>query len=101
MSIEFRNVSAGPLKGLTASAPAGAIIGVIGGKNSGVTELLKLACGVIEAEQGEVKAGTARRLVTLGEPLNLAPSDVLALPCRLARFPSLVPTRRSTGPHPA
>ena len=45
MPIEFRNVSLGPLKDLTVTAPAGAIIGVIGGKNSGVAELLKLACG--------------------------------------------------------
>src|SRR6202163_2373850 len=97
MPIEFRNVSAGPLKSLTASAPAGAIIGVIGVKNSGVTELLKLACGVIEAEQGEVKAGTARRLVTLGEPLNLAPSDVLALDQALATQDALIRTRTLIG----
>jgi energy-coupling factor transporter ATP-binding protein EcfA2 len=97
MSIEFRNVSAGPLKGLTASAPAGAIIGVIGGKNSGVTELLKLAGGVIHPEQGEVKAGTARRLVALGEPLNLAPSDVLALDQALATQDALVRTRTLIG----
>jgi energy-coupling factor transporter ATP-binding protein EcfA2 len=97
MSIEFRNVYAGPLKGLTASAPAGAIIGVIGVKNSGAAELLKLACGVIEAEQGEVKAGTARRLVTLGEPLNLAPSDVLALDQALATQDALVRTRTLIG----
>ena len=58
MPIEFRNVTAGPLKALTASAPAGAIIGLIGGKNSGVAELLKLACGVISPERGEVKAGS-------------------------------------------
>jgi lipopolysaccharide transport system ATP-binding protein len=97
MSIEFRNVSARPLKGLTASAPAGAIIGVIGGKNSGVTELLKVACGVMQAEQGEVKAGTARRLVALGEPLNLAPSDVLALDQALATQDALVRTRTLIG----
>src|SRR6202790_26399 len=97
MSIEFRNVSAGPLKGLTASAPAGAIIGVIGGKNSGVSELLKLACGLIPPQQGEVKAGTARRLVSLGEPLNLAPSDVLALDQALATQDALVRTRTLLG----
>ena len=33
MSIEFRNVSSGPLKEFTATAPNGAIIGVVGGKN--------------------------------------------------------------------
>jgi ABC-type methionine transport system ATPase subunit len=85
------------LKGLTASAPAGAIIGVIGGKNSGVTELLKLAGGVMQPEQGEVKAGTARRLVALGEPLNLAPSDVLALDQALATQDALVRTRTLIG----
>ena len=97
MSIEFRNVSAGPLHGVTVSAPAGAIIGVIGGKNSGVTELLKLAGGVMQTEQGEVKAGTARRLVALGEPLNLAPSDVLALDQALATQDALVRTRTLIG----
>ncbi len=97
MSIEFRNLSAGPLKGLTASAPAGAIIGVIGGKNSGIAELLKLACGVMQAEQGEVTAGPARRLIALGEPLNLAPSDVLALDQALATQDALVRTRTLLG----
>jgi len=97
MPIDFRNVSAGPLKGLTASAPAGAIIGVVGGKNSGVAELLKLACGVMEPEQGEVKAGNQRRLVALGEPLNLAPSDVLALDQALATQDALVRTRTLLG----
>src|SRR5271155_4200108 len=97
MSLEFRNVTAGPLKGLTASAPAGAIIGVVGGKNSGVAELLKLACGVMEPEQGEVRAGNQRRLVALGEPLNLAPSDVLALDQALATQDALVRARTLTG----
>src|SRR5665213_1789530 len=97
MSLEFRNISSGPLKDLTASAPAGAIIGVIGGKNSGVSELLKLACGLIPPQQGEVKAGPARRLVSLGEPLNLAPSDVLALDQALATQDALVRTRTLLG----
>ena len=97
MPIEFRNVSAGPLKGFTASAPAGAIIGVIGGKNSGVTELLKLASGALQPEQGEVKAGEQRRLVALGDPLNLAPSDVLALDQALATQDALVRTRTLLG----
>ena len=97
MPIEFRNVSAGPLRAFTASAPAGAIIGVIGGKNCGVTELLKLACGVIQPEQGEVKAGEQRRLVALGEPLNLAPSDVLALDQALATQDALVRARTLLG----
>jgi ABC-type sugar transport system ATPase subunit len=97
MAIEFRNVYAGPLKGLTVTAPAGAIIGVIGGKNSGVTELLKLAGGALQPEQGEIKAGPQRRFVALGEPLNLAPSDVLALDQALATQDALVRARTLPG----
>ena len=97
MPIEFRNVSLGPLKDLTVTAPAGAIIGVIGGKNSGVAELLKLACGTASPESGEVKAGVQRRYVALGEPLNLAPSDVLALDQALATQDALVRTRTLLG----
>jgi energy-coupling factor transporter ATP-binding protein EcfA2 len=97
MSLEFRNVTAVPLRDLSASAPSGAIIGVIGGKNSGVSELLKLACGLILPQQGEVKAGPARRLVSLGEPLNLAPSDLLALDQALATQDALVRTRTLLG----
>ena len=61
MPIEFRGVFAGPLKDLTIAAPASAIIGVAGIKNAGVTELLKLACGQMEPQQGEIKAGPQRR----------------------------------------
>ncbi len=97
MSIEFRDLYSGPLKAFTATAPAGAIIGVIGGKNSGVTELLKVACGVVPPAQGEVKAGEQRRLVALGDPLNLAPSDVLALDQALATQDALVRARTLLG----
>jgi len=97
MAIEFRSVSSGPLKSFTASAPSGAIIGVIGGKNSGVTELLKLAGGVTEPEHGDVTAGPQRRFVTLGDSLNLAPADVLAMNQALATQDALVRARTLPG----
>ena len=56
MSIEFRNVTLGPLKEFRAVAPSGVIIGVIGEKGSGSAELLKLAAGAAP-EHGEVVAG--------------------------------------------
>ena len=97
MSIEFRNVSAGPLRQLSVKAPSGAIIGVIGGKNSGVTELLKLAGGALQPAQGEVIAGPERRFVALGDPLNLAPGAVLALDQALATQDALVRARTLPG----
>jgi energy-coupling factor transporter ATP-binding protein EcfA2 len=97
MSIEFRNVTMAPLNGFRAVAPSGVIIGVIGEKGSGITELLKLAAGVAQPEQGEVVAGPQRRFVALGEPLNLAPADVVALDQALATQDAVVRMRTLTG----
>lgn len=97
MSIEFRNVTLGALKNFRAVAPSGVIIGVIGEKGSGVSELLKLAGGGAQPEQGEITAGPQRRLVSLGDPLNLAPGDVIVLDQALATQDAVVRTRTLTG----
>jgi lipopolysaccharide transport system ATP-binding protein len=97
MSIEFKNVSAPPLTGFRAVAPSGAIIGVIGEKNLGVTELLKLACGILKPAEGEVIAAPERRFVALGETLNLAPAAVVALDQALATQDAVVRARTLTG----
>ena len=43
MTIEFREDSQGRLRGLTATAPGGAVIGVVGESDSGTSDLLSLA----------------------------------------------------------
>jgi ABC-type methionine transport system ATPase subunit len=78
-------------------APSGAIIGVIGEKGSGVTELLKLACGILKPDQGEVAAPPERRFVALGETLNLAPAAVVALDQALATQDEVVRARTLAG----
>jgi ABC-type phosphate/phosphonate transport system ATPase subunit len=97
MAIEFRDVSFAPLHDFRAVAPSGAIIGVIGDKGSGVTELLKLAGGAAQPTQGEVRADAQRRYVALGEALNLAPASVIALDQALATQDALVRVRTLTG----
>ena len=97
MSIEFRNVVLTPLSGFTASAPSGAIIGVVGEKGAGVTELLQVAAGVAKPASGEVIAPPERRFVTLGDPLNLAPAAVIALDHALATQDAVVRARTLTG----
>lgn len=97
MAIEFRDITAAPLSGFTAMAPSGAIIGVIGEKGSGTTELLKLAGGAMEPQAGEVKAPPERRYVTLGETLNLAPAAVIALDQALATQDAIVRARTLTA----
>ncbi len=97
MAIEFRNVSAPPLTNFTALAPSGVIIGVIGEKTSGVSELLKLAGGVTQPQSGEVTAPPERRFVALGDALNLAPAAVVALDQALATQDAIVRARTLTG----
>jgi len=97
MSLEFRSAVLAPLGGISAVAPAGVIIGVIGEKGSGVSELLKLAGGALEPQSGEVMAGPERRYVALGESLNLAPAAVIALDHALATQDAVVRARTLTG----
>jgi len=97
MSIQFRNVSAPPLNSFSAIAPSGAIIGLVGEKNSGVTEILKLASAVTQPESGEISAPPERRFVALGEALNLAPAAVVALDHSLATQDAIVRARSLIG----
>lgn len=97
MSIEFRNVGLAPLVDLSASAPDGAIIGVIGEKGSGAGELMQLAGGVAQPDSGEVVATPERRLIAAGEPLNLAPAAVLALDQALAAQDAVIRMRTLVG----
>lgn len=97
MAIEFRDVTFGPLQGFSAAAPNGAIIGVLGEKGSGVSELLRLAAGAENPTQGEVIAGNSRRIVGLGDTLNLAPADVLAMDQALATQDPMIRARSVVG----
>ncbi len=97
MSIEFRNVVLPPLQGFSASAPSGAIIGIVGEKGSGVTELLQAAAGVTQPVSGEIHAAAERRFVALGDALNLAPAAVIALDHALATQDAVVRARTLTG----
>jgi len=97
MAIEFRNITAAPLSRFTATAPSGAIIGVIGEKTAGVSELMKLAGGAAQPQEGEIKAPLERRYVALGDTLNLAPAAVLALDQALATQDAIVRARTVTA----
>ncbi len=97
MGIEFRNITAAPLSRFTATAPSGAIIGVIGEKTAGVSELMKLAGGAAQPEEGEIKAPPERRYVALGDTLNLAPAAVIALDQALAVQDAIVRARTVTA----
>jgi lipopolysaccharide transport system ATP-binding protein len=68
--IEFRNITCGPLRGLSASAPDAVCIGIVALRGSGESTLLRLAAGIEHPEAGEVLGPSDRRLIPFGEPLD-------------------------------
>jgi energy-coupling factor transporter ATP-binding protein EcfA2 len=97
MSIELRDISYGPLKGVTAWAPQGAIIGVVGEKGSGTSDLLRLMAGIAQPDTGEVIGPENRRFVSESEPVSPAPVDVLAIDHALSKYDALIRARTFVG----
>jgi lipopolysaccharide transport system ATP-binding protein len=93
MALSLKKVSYGPLDNVHASAPDGAIIGVIGEDGAGVSELLSLVAGLAKPKSGAVAAGKLRRLVGPNDPLDLTPVDLLALDHALTRRDALARAR--------
>jgi len=97
MAIEFRGARLAPLRGLTISAPNGAVIGVVGEKGAGKAALLRLASGQAMPEAGEVIADGERRYVGPLDPLQLSPVDILLIEHSLAQHDALVRARAVAG----
>ena len=93
MPIEFRDVSFGPLAGFNAAAPGNCIIGLIGEKGSGASELLQLAAGLEEPAAGTVIGGESRRHAGAQDAVSPAPVDILALDHALAKYDAIVRAR--------
>ncbi len=97
MSIELRDIHYGALKGVTAWAPKGAIIGIVGEKGSGTSDLLRLMAGVAEPEAGQVVAPDSRRYVGEADPVSPAPVDILAIDHALGKYDALIRARTLVG----
>ena len=89
MSLAFQKVTFGPLQQFQASAPNGAIIGLVGANGSGASELLRLAAGVLTPKSGSISGGKKRRLIGPSDPIDLLATDVLLLDNALALADSL------------
>jgi hypothetical protein len=91
--IEFRGATLPPLHEFTATAPDGAVIGIVGEEGAGKSALARMAAGQGAPVSGEVIAGAVRRYIGFGDPLNLAPADLLALEHAFAPHDALVRAR--------
>ncbi len=97
MAIEFQNVHFAPLHDLNVAAPSGSIIGILGEKGAGTTELLQLAAGLEQPSSGEVKAEGSRRYLAASDSLNFAPVHVLLIDHSFAQADALVRARALVG----
>jgi ABC-type methionine transport system ATPase subunit len=97
MAIEFRGVDLAPLRNLTVSAPAGAVIGVVGQKGSGKTALLRLAGGIEQPQAGSVIALGPRRYLGAFDQLDLSPVPLLCLDQTLAKLDPLALAQSLVG----
>jgi lipopolysaccharide transport system ATP-binding protein len=83
MPVDFRNVSLAPLDGFTASAPGCATIGLVGSRDSGISELLKIAGGAVQPTGGDMLAPPKRQYFKSGDLLSPS-ADVVAIDHALA-----------------
>ncbi len=93
MAISFRQITAEPLNCFDATAPDGAVIGIIGENGAGKGRLLRLAAGTEQPVSGQVEAPPTRRLLGPGDTANFAPVELLLLDHTLARHDALVRER--------
>lgn len=85
MAIEFRAVRLGRLTGITASAPGGAVIGVVGLDGSGKSDLLKAAFGAQTPASGEALSAPPRVYLAADDPLEWGDAVTVALDHTFAR----------------
>lgn len=97
MAIGFRGVEYPPLRNFTASAPSGAVIGIIGEKGAGKSGLLRLAAGLEKPAGGEVICEGTRRYLGPSDALQLSPVDLLVIEHTFAQHDALVRARALVG----
>ncbi len=90
MAIAFHQVTLPPLDQFSAAAPDGAVIGLIGEANSGISALLQAAAGSLKLHAGEISGRENRRYIGPASGLNLAPVDVLLLDHAFAAHDAIV-----------
>jgi lipopolysaccharide transport system ATP-binding protein len=91
--IVFQKIVSPPLVDFEASAPDGAVMGIVGEDRSGKSALLRLAGGAEKPAAGSVVGSGPRRYLGPGDALNFAPAGVLLLNQTLAGHDALVRER--------
>ncbi|HUQ93922.1 MAG TPA: Wzt carbohydrate-binding domain-containing protein [Bryobacteraceae bacterium] len=97
MPVHFDACALSPLEPLTASAPAGFVIGVIGDCGSGKQTLLRLATGLLQPETGSVTMSGPLRYHGPFDPVSIEKAQTLALYHTLALKDAVKKHAAATG----
>ncbi len=93
MAIEFLQVGFPPIENLSATAPDGAVIGIVGEDGSGTRSLLRLAAGLERPASGEVRIRGTARLLGPCDAWEPGAADALLLDHALAERDAVVRSR--------
>ncbi len=93
MAVEFFQVSFPPLESLSAAAPDGAVIGIVGEDGAGTRPLLRLAAGLEKPVSGEARVRGTARLLGPCDAWEPGTPDALLLDHALAERDALVRAR--------
>jgi lipopolysaccharide transport system ATP-binding protein len=97
MAIEFRGVRFFPLENLTATAPDGAVVGIIGESGSGKGALLRLAAGFEKPADGQVVFDGTSRYLGPSDSLDLTPANLLLIEHTFAQHDALQRAKASAA----
>lgn len=93
MALAFHQLTLPPLHEFTASAPAGAVIGLIGEEGCGASALLRAAAGLDAPRAGSVEAPEGRRYLAPGGSPILAPAGAMLIDYTLDACDAVVRAR--------
>lgn len=97
MAIRFREATWGGFGPITAEAPSGSVVGIVGADSPALEGLLRLACAEEHPVRGQVESDEPRRLLRWNDALNLSPAGTLALAHTLAPHDAVVRARAKLG----
>lgn len=93
MPLEFSNIYFHPLKGVSFAVPSGVIIGVVGEKDCGSSEIMRLAAGLAKPESGTITRPDVCKWVSESEVVSPSPVDLLAIDHSLSKYDAVVRAR--------
>ena len=97
MALTFDDIHFHPLQGVSFHAPNSAIIGLIGERGSGASEICRLATGLGKPDRGTIARPAVCKWISESDTVSLSPCDLLTIDHSLAKYDAAVRARTCVG----